>query len=508
MKKINYIVLLLLILTLFSGCESKIEDVDEISQNNLDMQQVDPEENLDNIKIPVVKPRIVNVISNKESTLNYALRLVYDSLFSFDKEMNLKSKLAKNFEMLSTRELKINLRENVKWHDQTNFSADDVIYTINLLKTNSESPYHVFVNNIKSVSKDGENSIFIELLNPDPFAVENFVFPIVKQGFKFEKITKKTVQEKMDTLIGTGPYKYEKGNIRKQIELKANNEYYLETPQINRITLLMIPDKETQKFMLESYEVDTSIEETVFSGKYDKKNFVSKEYFSGNYEFLAFNFSTKKSSNLNFRKMISYAVDRKKLLNQFYLNKGENSNTLMENKKSFQSKDKFFTFNLEKAIELKQEFSEDKKIILGVMGEDPSRLNSAQEIKAGIEKLGFVVEVKNIGTNLSDRSVDIILFGTNLSENPTEKINFLMNNVLNKTIDKQNFENLNQKWQMVLEENNNENLKKNYFSFEKELFGKKELIPILQTKNTLSMDKGLNDYLFPNRFDLYSDLSK
>src|SRR5690606_4795999 len=64
---------------------------------------------------------------------------IYETLFSYDENMDFQPELAEKYEQISDTEWKIYIREGVKFHDGTPVDADAVIYSLNRVLDSNNS---------------------------------------------------------------------------------------------------------------------------------------------------------------------------------------------------------------------------------------------------------------------------------------------------------------------------------------------------------------------------------
>ena len=98
--------------------------------------------------------------------------------------------LATEWKMPDTTTIEFTLRPGVKFHDGSPFTADDVVYTLNLVsdpasKVSTPANY----NWIDKAEKTGELSVRVKLKRPTPAALEYFalVIPIYPKAYR-EKV--------------------------------------------------------------------------------------------------------------------------------------------------------------------------------------------------------------------------------------------------------------------------------------------------------------------------------
>ena len=113
-----------------------------------------------------------DVQSMDPHSLNESLQLsftgnVYEPLIERGKDMGLTPALATKWTQTSPTVWRFDLRQGVKFHDGTPFTADDVIFTFKRAAGDG-SDMKGYTNPIKDVRKVGENAVEIETTAPYP----------------------------------------------------------------------------------------------------------------------------------------------------------------------------------------------------------------------------------------------------------------------------------------------------------------------------------------------------
>ncbi len=106
--------------------------------------------------------------------------------------------------------MKVNLREGIYWSDGVEFTADDVIYTVELIKKNSGLYYHTqFNQNVEKVYKLDNYTVIFNLKKPN----SRFHFEFLDRWGACRILAKHVWEKVEDPLsynfnppIGTGPY--------------------------------------------------------------------------------------------------------------------------------------------------------------------------------------------------------------------------------------------------------------------------------------------------------------
>ena len=161
--------------------------------------------------------------------------LIFEPLLEITEDYKIKNCLAKEWSKISNKSYVIKLKENIKWQDNTDFSADDVKYTIENIKKDKKSIYLENVKHISKVDIVDSSTIRIELDKEIPFFEYQLIFPILsKKQYEGQDLQKST-----QIPMGTGKYKITK--LEKDIiELIKNEKWYKiedENPNIKNITV-------------------------------------------------------------------------------------------------------------------------------------------------------------------------------------------------------------------------------------------------------------------------------
>ncbi len=179
---------------------------------------------------------------------------VFDSLMCFDpQKAKLEPLLATSWNWVNDRLLEVNLRQDVKFHDGSDFSGEDVVYTLSwLLDPNSKLRFTEnwsWIDHVELV-----DSFKVRIHSKVPFApalvrLAMSSMPMIPKSVHGDPARR--AEFGIKTPIGTGPYKAEYVDANKGIMLVKNTRY----PQasackpaasIGRVHIAPIPDQQTQ----------------------------------------------------------------------------------------------------------------------------------------------------------------------------------------------------------------------------------------------------------------------
>jgi peptide/nickel transport system substrate-binding protein len=260
------------------------------------------------------------------------VKLVFAGLMNTDNNGNLVPDLASGYSIDAAQKIyTFELRNDVKWHDDMPFTADDVVFTVERIKNPEyKSPLRSSFNGVTVNKLDDYR---VQFILDKPFAAflsiltigilpEHLWYSIPDFGAELAELNKKP--------IGCGPYKFEtltkdsSGNVKNYI-LSSNHNYHLGRPYIDELTLKFYSDFETAASALQNKNVDglmylpKSYKEEIKNHSVVYKNLQSPQY-------TALFFNPQQNGLLNdvkFRRALALATDKNKILQDALNNDGQ-----------------------------------------------------------------------------------------------------------------------------------------------------------------------------------------
>ena len=171
--------------------------------------------------------------------------LIYSSLLTLDETGHLRPELATSYSVSEDgKTYSVKLRDNVKWSDGKNFTADDVVLTVGLMK--NPSVESALLNNWKSIEikKVSDKEVTFTLKNAlasFPFALDFGILPahILKKVKPAD--VRNTFADNPASVVGTGAFTFRSeeklANDQVVLRLAANNRYFRGAPRINTMTI-------------------------------------------------------------------------------------------------------------------------------------------------------------------------------------------------------------------------------------------------------------------------------
>ncbi len=148
--------------------------------------------------------------------------------------------LATSWEQVSPTEWDFAIRQGVKFHDGTVMTVADVVFSINNTYGDGSEPFAAS-GTITSVVAMDANTVRITTKNPDPALLARMA-TVMGQVYP-QACYERVGQEEFGRLpVGTGPYKWAGRVTGESIKLDAFDDYWGDTPPLNSITFLEVPE--------------------------------------------------------------------------------------------------------------------------------------------------------------------------------------------------------------------------------------------------------------------------
>jgi peptide/nickel transport system substrate-binding protein len=201
-------------------------------------------------------PSRINPILSTDSASSEISNWIFNGLFKYDKDGNIVVDLAKNYHFKDKKTLIINLKKNVKWHDGVELTAQDILFTFNMINNPKiYTPTTSSFTKVESVRMLDKYSLEIKYKEVYFKALEIWMVGILPYHIlKDEKDLMTSDFNKQP--IGTGSYKLKELKISQDIILEVNKDYFDKVPKIEKINYKFVPDPTTAFYMLKQKQLD------------------------------------------------------------------------------------------------------------------------------------------------------------------------------------------------------------------------------------------------------------
>ena len=258
-------------------------------------------------------------------------------------------------------EWRIKLRDDVKWHDGTPFTAEDVKFTLELIVDPNFRSWrtagHTLVYDIKVVSPTEITWRMKEPFAPYmSFLTETFIVP----KHILEPEADRNTAAFNQSPIGTGPFKWGRRVAGDHIELVGNPDYHGEGPYISQLVFKYIPDLTVLYTQFKSGDIDLVGRQFITPDNYAEaktlKNRVIELVPAPAVEGIFFNLERPVFKEREVREAIYLAIDKEAIIDALYYGLPEPVETYMPRGSAYYHAGlPKHEFNLEKASKLLDE---------------------------------------------------------------------------------------------------------------------------------------------------------
>lgn len=387
------------------GASNEINKVDETNSGDKDLVvEITPK-----LRLALAGVDTYNPLTTQNEHVSNVLRLIYEPLFEYDSENQLKPCLASEYFKRGDNSWVIRLQSGVEWQDGNTLLADDVVYTINYLKDeNVSSVYKANVRNISSVERLDTETVVINLVEDDPYIMSKLYFPIVSS--RFVATTDEVQSLTPQSLIGTGPYEFVSEDSEKVL-LKLNDTWWDYTSaKLKEIELIKYGSYAEAVKAFKSTEIDLIMTD-MYSWK-EKFGFIginSYSYESSTFETLIPNASKGGLAESSVRKAILQAINRANIVSVVY----EENATIKDIPVPSYSKFKTESadYNIEKAKQILvnagwsnvsgvwKKGNQTLSFNLAVAESNKEQVLVAEKIKSDLQEIGIKINIKKMSWN-------------------------------------------------------------------------------------------------------------
>lgn len=189
------------------------------------------------------------------------LKHVFDTLVWSGDDLQLEPRLATSWTPIDDTTWEFKLRPNVKFHDGSPFTAEDVKFSIERIPAVSgPNPTTPYVRRVKEVQIVDPLTIRIKTDGPAPALPNDFVrLFIVSAKAAKDFSTRETANEGFNSgkaAIGTGPYKFVSWTPKDQIVLVRNDDFWGPKEPWEKVIRKEIPNDAARVAQLKAGQVD------------------------------------------------------------------------------------------------------------------------------------------------------------------------------------------------------------------------------------------------------------
>jgi peptide/nickel transport system substrate-binding protein len=304
-----------------------------------------------------IEPAFINPILTHSSISAALNRIVFDGLVKLNDKMEPGPHLARSWENSPDGKTWVfHLKRDVKFHNGTKLTAEDVKFTFDKIKDPStNSPYFSVFENLKAVKVKSRYTVEIDLKNPLPslpFYLDVGILP------KHSLMGKDLMRAEFNYHpIGTGPFKIESWS-KNEIIMRAHENHFGGRPHLNRVIVKFFDDQRVVWAELMKGTIDCVF--LTYPKNYDFiKNIPDFNVYSFLYPYyyiLAFNKNNEYFNRRQARQALNYAVDKERIITRVLRGKGRvSSGTIYPQSWAYSKAIRPYPYNPKKALKLLEE---------------------------------------------------------------------------------------------------------------------------------------------------------
>ena len=202
--------------------------------------------------------------SQNHATTNAILMHAYEGLTRYDDKRNVEPALATKWTFVTPTQVRFELRKGVKFHDGSNFTADDVIFSFNRIRQ-PQGTMQIYVTGINEIRKVDDHTVDMILSAPNPILLRNIIdFRIMSKAWA-EKNNAARVQDykakeenfASRNVMGTGPYRITAWQPEQRVTMTINTAWWdKHTSNVKDVVYTPIKSDPTRVAALLSGDVD------------------------------------------------------------------------------------------------------------------------------------------------------------------------------------------------------------------------------------------------------------
>ncbi|HHY95623.1 MAG TPA: ABC transporter substrate-binding protein [Firmicutes bacterium] len=253
----------------------------------------------------------------RDTSARRVVDVVFNGLVWLDTELKPQPALATSWQQVDPTTWEFTLRDGVKFHDGSEFTAEDVKYTYDtILDPDFKAPYRSLYAPIKEVQVVDAHHVRF-LLN-QPYAP---LLSYLDMGIVSKKAAEAAGAAFSSQPVGTGPFKLVKWDKNQKIEFEAFPDYWGGAPALKKLTYLIIPDNTVRAAALEAGDVDlihSPLSPQDLPRLQNNSKLTVKKTNALGFTYVSFNCADPVLKDVRVRQALAHLIDKKAISSSIY----------------------------------------------------------------------------------------------------------------------------------------------------------------------------------------------
>lgn len=279
-------------------------------------------------RIPVIgNPTAYNITTPGGFTDIVVGKTLYNTLVKYgSSDLSPQPDLAESWSLSEDQKVwAFKLRKQVKWHDGTPFTAEDVKFTLDaVINPKVNAAFRSFVRGLTKTEVVDPHTVRLHLDAPvGPFLTLLAYNVAIKPKHLLEGKDLNAPSEFIRKPVGTGPFKFQEAVAGSHFSVVANPDYFEGRPHLDGIVFKVIPNINTQLAQMRTGELDVMLVEPhqldIFKGVPGVEISTVNQV---NHFFAALNNTHPLFKDRQVRQALTHAVDRQAIVEKILQGKG------------------------------------------------------------------------------------------------------------------------------------------------------------------------------------------
>ncbi|HYF07515.1 MAG TPA: ABC transporter substrate-binding protein [Acetobacteraceae bacterium] len=189
-----------------------------------------------------------------------ALKHIFDTLVWSGDQLQLEPRLAESWRPIGPTTWEFRLRRGVRFHDGSEFTAEDVKFSIERMPmVSGPNPTTIYVRQVREVRIVDPHTVHIETHQPAPTLPNDFVRVFVVSHRAAAGLTRENANAAFNAgraAVGTGPYRFVSWTPREELVLERFDGFWGEREPWQRVVRREIPNDSARVAQLRAGQVD------------------------------------------------------------------------------------------------------------------------------------------------------------------------------------------------------------------------------------------------------------
>lgn len=252
----------------------------------------------------------LNPLLVKDETVRDGLFAVYEPLIAVTGEQELKPVLADSWSFNDNcTSLTVRLKPGVLWHDGSAFTARDVVYSVNTIKSHKDSPYYQLLRYVSAAAEVDDYTVNFILTRSYSQLAYSLYFPIISVS----------AGDLTSSAIGTGPFMFESYSQGRDLNLIRFDGYREGAAGFDKVAFSVVRENITA-----ATAFSTGVTNAVQGGILDRDEFAVHDRFDvrracgADFEYIGLNHHRPVFSSATVRSALSSAINREEIISDGY----------------------------------------------------------------------------------------------------------------------------------------------------------------------------------------------